>query len=82
MRLNVELGDTDQALLETLVEETGATKKKIVVSALMFLAWAISEAGRGNAVVAMPRANIPYSSSSTFWSELIRPSESKPTAKP
>jgi hypothetical protein len=82
MRLNVELGETDRALLDVLVEETGATKKKIVVSALMFLAWAISEGKRGNNVVAMPQANIPYSHTSTFWSELIRPTSTESRPKP
>jgi len=82
MRLNVELGDTDQALLDTLVERTGVTKKKLVVGALMFLAWGIDELDRGNSVVAMPQSSIPYSHTSTFSSEFIRSNPTSNRPKP
>lgn len=79
MRLNVELNDTQTALLDAMLEETGTTKKKLVVGALMFLAWGLSEREKGNAIVAMPPTNIPYSNTSTFWSDLIT---YKPTTNP
>ena len=82
MRLNVELNETQTQLLDEMLNETGVTKKKLVVSSLMFLGWALSERAKGNAVVAMPPTSVPYSNTSTFWSELIRPNRTDTPAKP
>jgi hypothetical protein len=82
MRLNVELNDPEVELMDDICRYTGVTKKKVVINALNLLSWAMTERARGNAVVAMPRANIPYSSISTFWSDLLGPDESDLPSKP
>jgi len=73
MRLNVELDDDALAVLDRLQEQTGMTKRQIVIGALIFSDWALEQTGRDQVIVSMHPDHIPYSNMNQFRSDLIRP---------
>jgi hypothetical protein len=82
MRLNVEMDERDEVVLRGLVEKTGLTKKQIVIGSLLFAEWAIDEVSRGQYITSQAKSNIPYSNTTTYRSDLIRPVEDKFPPKP